>query len=897
MIHPNRPSPPRLAVALISLCLPRGGVREAVLGDLLEMYEAKAASSGRASFWYWGQVPMVGGRFLVRRVVHRHLYRTLFSPPTRSRVDQPGGSLMSDFWSDVRFASRSFRRAPGFATAAVLVLGIGIGAVSLMFSTFNTVVLQPLPFPEPDQLVWAWGMSEQLPRNTVSYSDYGDYHEGTDAFEELATFMIFRRTRVFTGAEGAERVLTYPISANLFAALGVAPQMGRTFVPEEEQTGNDGVAILSYGFWQRKYGGNPDVLGNTITLDGVPAQVVGIMPSEFDYPSGTDVWFPLQRSAGYAQGRGNNNFAVLGRLRDGVSIQQAQAQMDVVARSIAENYPGAKAGTWVSLVPLHERFFGSARSNLLILACLISLVPLVACANVASLFLARAASRRSELASRLALGASRPRLIRQLLTEGLVLAVVGGGVGLLVAYLGGEALRNFAPAALPRLDSIGIDLNVLLITFAAALVMVPIFGLAPAIRGTNMSIGETLKVGGQRGATGGVSKFRNGLVVAQVALSLMLLLASGLLLRSIMNLWRTETGFQTETVLSMSALLPSFKYESPEESEQAWLDVRQRLEAVPGVQAVGFVDRLPLGGRGPVNGVWAAERPPSNQTEELLATRRFASEGYFEALGIPMIAGTHFEQSERWQGSRVSGNVVINEALASLAFPGEEALGKTLVLDWDRPVDLRVIGLARNIRETGPGADPIPTFYLPARWDYDMLSILIRTERDPLALTPNLRQAIQQTDDDITLASIQTFQARLSNSLFQPRFRSIVVGIFAILTLILSAIGLYGVLAYFVRLRSHEISIRLALGSGILSVAGLVLGRGMSLVAVGIVIGLGGAMAGARLLQSWLFGVGSADLLTFCVVTCTLAVVALVACLLPTLRATRLDPAEVMKAE
>jgi predicted permease len=804
---------------------------------------------------------------------------------------------MSDFWSDVRFASRSFRRTPGFSVAAVLVLGIGIGAVSLMFSTFNTVVLQPLPFPEPNRLVWVWGMSEQLPQNTVSYSDYRDYRDGTDAFEGLGSYMIFRRTRVFTGAEGAERVVTFPVSANLFAALGVSPQLGRAFLPEEEQTGNDGVAILSYGFWQRKYGGSPDVLGNTITLDGVPAEVVGIMPTGFDFPSGSDVWFPLQRSASYTQGRGNNNFAIVGRLRDGVTIQQAQAQMDVVARSIAESYPAAKAGTWVSLVPLHERFFGSARSNLLILACIISLVPLVACANVASLFLARAASRRSELAARLALGASRSRVIRQLLTEGLVLAAAGGGVGLLIAYLGGEALRNLAPAALPRLNSIGIDLSVLVITFAAALVMVPIFGLAPAIRGTDMSIGETLKVGGQRGATGGVSRFRNGLVVAQVALSLMLLLASGLLLRSILNLWQTETGIETESVLSMNALLPSFKYQSPEESEQAWLDVRQRLEAVPGVQAVGFVDRLPLGGRGPLNGVWAAERPPSNQSEELAATRRFASEGYFEALEIPLLRGRHFESTERWQGSSVPGNVVINEALANVAFPGEEALGRTLVLDWDRPVDLRVIGLARNICETGPGADPIPTFYLPARWDYDMLSVLIRTERDPLTLTPTLRQAIQQTDDDITVAAIQTMQARLSNRLFQPRFRSVVVGIFAIVTLILSSIGLYGVLAYFVRLRSHEISIRLALGSGIASVAGLVLGRGMTLVAVGIAIGLCGAMAGSRLLQSWLFGVGSADLLTICAVTGTLAVVALIACLLPTLRATRLDPAQVMKAE
>jgi predicted permease len=376
-----------------------------------------------------------------------------------------------------------------------------------------------------------------------------------------------------------------------------------------------------------------------------------------------------------------------------------------------------------------------------------------------------------------------------------------------------------------------------------------------------------------------------------------MLLASGLLLRSILNLWQTDSGFLTESVLSMNALLPTFKYESREESEEIWTELLGRLEAVPGVQAVGVVDRLPLGGRGPVNGVWAAERPPADQSEELTATRRFASEGYFEALGIPLIAGTHFEQSERWQGSRIPGNVVINEALADIAFPGEDALGRTLVLNWDVPVDLQVIGVARNILETGPGSDPWPTFYLPARWDYEMLSILVRAERDPLALTATLRQAIQRTDEDITLASIQTLQSSLSQQLLQPSFRSVVVGIFALITLILSCIGLYGVLAYFVRLRNHEISIRLALGSGSVGVAGLVLGRGMRLVAWGVAIGLGCALAGARLLQGWLFDVGSADLLTICAVTGTLAVVALIACLLPTLRATRLDPAQVMKAE
>ena len=893
----GRTSPPRLATALISRCLPPGAVRETVLGDLREMYADRVNTSRSAALWYWSQVLLVGGRYVVRRIFHRRLYRRLTPSPTNLTGRPSRGSLMTDFWSDIRFAFRSFRRSPGFTIAAVLVLGIGVGAVSLMFSTFNTVVLQPLPFHEPDRLVWVWGMSERLPQNTISYSDYVDYRDGTDAFESLGTSMIFRRTRVLTGADGAERVITYPVSANLFWALGISPEIGRAFLAEEEATGQDRVAIISHGFWQRRHGGNPDVIGSTITLDGVPAEVVGVMPTGFDYPTGTEVWFPLQRDAGYARGRGNNNFAVLGRLRNGVSIQQAQAQMDVVARNIALSYPEVKAGTWITLVPLHERFFGPARNTLLMLAGIISLVPLVACANVASLFMARAVSRGTELASRLALGASRSRVVRQLLAEGLLVAFVGGVVGLVLAYLGGETLRVFAPAALPRLNAIGVDGSVLAVTLAASFLMVPLFSLAPAIRGTDMRIAETLKVGGGRWGSGQGSKSRSLLVVAQVALSLMLLLASGLFLRSILNLQNVNSGFRTESVLSLNVLMPSFKYETPEESEQAWLDVRRQLEAVPGVRAVGFVDRLPLGGEGPKNGVWAAARPPASMAEQLPATRRFASEGYFETLGISLVEGRHFEEAERWQGSAVAGSVVINEALAQLAFPGEDALGRILVLDWDRPVNLEVIGITADIRETGPASDPLATFYLPARWDYDMQSVLIRTERDPLGVAGALRQAIREVDDDITISSVQTMQARLSNTLFQPRFRSAVVGLFALVTLILSSIGLYGVLAYFVSLRSHEICVRLALGSGMAGITRLVLGRGMALVAWGIVIGLVGALAGMRALQSWLFGVSAADPLTICAVSLSLVLVALVACLVPTLRATRLDPAEVMKAE
>ncbi len=882
---PTRVRPTLLARAIVALLVP-AALRDEVVGDLEERFRDIARTRGRwvAARWYWDQ--------LLR-----------MKPIQLRRVGMSSrSSIMTDFGGDLRYTVRSLGRSPAFLIAAVLVLGIGIGAVSLMFSTFNTVVLQPLPFDEPDRLVWVWGSTERMPQNTISYSDYVDYRDGTDAFESLGAAM-FRRTRVLTGGDGAERIITYPVSANFFTTLGISPQLGRAFLPEEEETGRDMAAILSHGFWQRSYGGDPGVIGSTITLDGVPVEVVGVMPAGFvmpvgwSYPADADVWFPLQRNAGYAQGRGNNNFTVLGRLRVGVSIGQAQAQMDVVARNIAESFPEVKAGSWVTLVPLHERFFGAARDTLLMLAGIISLVPLVACANVASLFVARAVSRRTELASRLALGASRTRVIRQLLTEGVVVALAGCVVGLAIAFAGGEALRAFASAALPRLNAIAIDGTVLSVTLVASFIMVPLFGLVPAIRGTDLRIAETLKVGGGRGAGGHGARFRSLLVVAQVALCLMLMLVSGLLARSLAKLQSVDPGFRTETVLTANALLPDFKYDSRGEMEQVWHDLHHRLQVVPGARTIGFVDNPPFAGQGPMYYVWAAERPPATAAEQVPAMRRGGSRGYFDALGIRLLAGRHFEGAEKWFGAGGRGIVMINETLARQFFPGQEPLGKTLVLEWDRPVDLEVVGVTADIRELGPGSDPVATFYLPVRWDYDMLSVVIRTEGYPLGVVGGVTQAIRQVDEDITLSGIQTMEDRLAATLYQPRFRSALVGSFALVSLILSSIGLYGVLAYFVRQRGHEISVRLALGAGSGRVARLVLARGMALVAGGIVIGLVGALVGTRLIESVLFGVVAADPITFCGVSVCLVTVTLVACIVPTLRAVRLDPAEVMKAQ
>ncbi|MCK5651312.1 MAG: ABC transporter permease, partial [Gemmatimonadetes bacterium] len=566
-------NPPRIAQGILGLCLPPGMVRDTVLGDLHEEYVERVEVGNPSSFWYWRETLFLGFRYLLARITRSRIYRIVGSEPSPPVNEPPRGTIMSDLLQDIRFAFRSFRRTPGFTAATIAVLGIGIGAVSLMFSTFNTVVLKPLPLEDQAELVWLWLSSDANPRNTVAYLDYADYRDGVNAFESVAAFMTFSPSAVITGGEEAERVITTYISHDFFSVLGVDLEVGRSFLPEEELVGENQVAILSRGFWQQRFGGDPSIVGSTVTLDGRPVEVVGVVPTGFGFKNNVDIWFPLQQDAGYSLGRGNNNFLVVGRLRPDATLEQAQAQADVVARNIADAYPEVKTGWGALLQPLTGVLFGGIRASLLVLLGIIALVPLVACANVGSLFLARAAARQTELAARFALGADRARVMRQLLTESLLVALAGGLVGLGIAYGGGKALQIYAPAVLPRLGTIGIDSNVMLFTLIASLLTVPLFGVLPALRGTDMRIADKLKVGGGRGASHQKGSFRSGLVVAQVALSLMLMIASGLFYRSFVSLQGVDPGFQAESVVSFQLQLPPAKYQTAEEIEQAWDEV------------------------------------------------------------------------------------------------------------------------------------------------------------------------------------------------------------------------------------------------------------------------------------------------------------------------------------
>jgi predicted permease len=569
--------------------------------------------------------------------------------------------------------------------------------------------------------------------------------------------------------------------------------------------------------------------------------------------------------------------------------------MAAVAANIATMYPDSKAGWGVQLQDLHEVFFGAAGTTILLLMGIIALVPLVACANVASLFMARAIARRTEIASRLALGAARSRLVRQLLTESIVMAGGGALVGLALAFAGGETLRRLAPAALPRLDEIGVDGNVMLFTLIAALLTIPLFAVMPALRSTDMDVAATLKTGGERGSGGRRPTARSVLVVAQVALSLMLMLASGLLLRGYLSLQAEDPGYRAGNLVLSRVALPAFKYETAEQVAQTWDEVMLRVRGIPGVVAVGAVDYPPPRGIGPYNSVWASQRPPASAADQQGATRRFVTDGFFDVMGIATRAGRTFEPEDEQAGQPV---VVINEALARQFFPGEDPVGQTLVLEW--PVDLTVLGVVADMKEQGPGTTTFPTFYLPA-WFSPRLSLylLARTNGAPLGLAGPLRAALRAAEPDIPDAPVQTMEDRLSAALFQPKFRSALVAAFALVSLVLSAIGLYGVLAYFVRRHGHELGIRLALGATGGEAARLVLRRGLVLAVWGIVIGLVAGIAAMRFVlgRGWLSGIDLFDPLTWAGVSLALVLVAVAACALPAARALRLDPREVMRTE
>jgi len=808
---------------------------------------------------------------------------------TRARL-----GFIADFVMDLRLAGRNMRKHSGFTLVSLLILAIGIGGVTVMYSTLNGVALRPLPYDEPDRLVWVQAITDAGRPNTLSALDYFDYREQCSSFASLGAHLTFRPGVIITSEDEPERVIATTVSHNLFSTLGVAPLHGRTFTLDEEVLGGPNVVILSYGLWQRRYGGDPSIVGTGITINGASFDVVGVLPEGFDYPAGVQLWSPMQRGGPAESGRGNNNFWMIGRLADGVSIEQAQSEMDVLAAHISETYPDSKGGWGVQLVPLHDRFFAGVRSSMLLLLGAVSLVLLIVCANLSSIFMAKVTSRRNEFAIRLSLGAPRGAIIRQLMTESMVITLLGSLGGILLALQGIHVLKIIGPGNLPRLQTVSIDTTVLAVMVTVSILTGLLFGIVPAIRSSQVSLDKSLKEGGH--STEGMRslRMRSVLVVTQVALSLTLLIGSGLLIRSFLRLQQVDPGMEPAGLLIMGVQLPSFTYSDRGQRERFFDETLERIRALPGVLDASAVDGFPLYG-GLWNGIWPADRPPADASERIAATRRFAMEGYFRTLGVPVLTGRTFESTDRAGSQTVT---VVSRTLAEQVFPGEDSVGKILTLPWGDGIPLEIIGVVGDLPDYGLGADSRPVFYLPNRqYPQTTLSLAIRVDGEPTTLVPAIRSTIREVDKDVPITNISTMEARLSGSTAGFRFLMLLLGTFAAIAIILASIGLYGVLAYFVSQRTREMGIRIAMGAGPKDVMYQVIRRGVIWAGSGLVFGLLGGLLASTLLRSMLFATTPIDPLTYLLVSLFLALVAILACLIPARRAVRVDPLIALRAE
>jgi putative ABC transport system permease protein len=812
---------------------------------------------------------------------------------------------MNTFWQDLRFAARMLWKNPAFTVVAVIALALGVGANTAIFSVVNAVLLKPLAYANPGELVLINHNYRKIDlKASVSAPGYAHYRDNAKSFSDVSAFTAWNVN--LTGEGEPERLEGMTVTANLFPMLGAHAAQGRTFSAEESQPGNNKVVVLSDAFWRRRFGGLSGVVGKTITLNGENYTVAGIMPPGFQFGRelgpGPDIWSPI---AFTPQDLNPNNLtneylAVLARLKPGVTAEQAQAELDSIAVNLRRQYmPGADESNWgLLLTPLDESIVGNIRTALLVLLGAVLLVLLIACANVANLLLARAASRQKEVAVRMALGASRWRLVRQLLTESLLLALAGGSLGLLLAMWCVDLLLKLNNTMIPRTGEIGLDRNVLLFTLGVSLLTGIVFGLAPAFQASKVNLQNTLKEGGRSGRAGIRRGVRNALVVAEISLAVVLLVGAGLLIRSFLQLQQVNPGFQPQGVLAMQVSLPPTKYaERPQKAAfaQQMLD---EVRALPGVKSAAAITSLPMSGWNQ-SGSFRIEGKVIEQGQSSPhGDRWLATDEYFQTMSIPLVRGRYFEAHDT---ADAPGVVIIDEELARKYWPGEDPVGKRITFEGgaQQPRWREVVGIVGHVKNERLEGESRVQYYVPyaQRANSADLFVVARTDGDPASLAGAVRGAIMSVDKDLPVYRVMTMEQMVSDSLAQRRFSMFLLGVFAALALVLAVVGLYGVMSYAVAQRTHEIGLRLALGAQAMDILKMIVGQGMFLVGVGLAAGLVGALALTRVMTSLLYGVSATDPLTYVGIALLLAVVALVASYVPARRATKVDPMIALRYE
>ena len=812
---------------------------------------------------------------------------------------------MNTLTQDLTYAFRMLLKHPGVSAIAVITLALGIGVNSAIFSLVNAIVLRPLPYANSQQLMVVWGNLHKagLEEIEISALEFRDFQQQCQAFDQIAAYSTEGLN--LTGVDQPERLRGAAISANLFSTLAVQTQLGRNFSAEEDQPGNDDRAILSYGLWQRRFGGDPLAVNKTIQLDGRTLTIVGIMPADFHFPDkDTEVWIPLAFSPDLLteNNRGSHFLNVIARLKPGVTQAQAQADLDTVTARLSQEHTSTyRAGFGATVRSLHEDLVGNLRRAMLVLLGAVGLVLLIACANVAHLRLVSATSRYREFAIRAALGANRGRVVQQFLTENILLSLLGGAAGLALAVWVVRALVVLMPKDTPRLEEIKLDYRVVLFTFATSLLTGIVFGLAPAFQAARTNLNDVLKEAGRSGSdTSRRLRLRNLLVVSEFALSLVLLIGAGLMIKSLLRLQEVKPGFDSANLLTMRVALPSSKYENFKQSHAFFEQLFDRLQARPEVKSVGAINLLPFGGSGGDRSFSIEDQPTPAGRSRPDEQIRFVTPGYFSTMAIPMLSGRDFTRRDLPDTPQVA---IVNSAFARKFWPNGNAIGKRISFSANNPKWYEIVGVVGNVKHRGLDIADSPELYIPAfqplfaDGNMPSLYLAVRAANDPLQLAGMIRNEVAAIDRDQPVSSLMTMDQRISDSIAPRRFNMFVLGLFAARALVLAAIGIYGIMAFSVVQRTHEIGVRMALGASAGDVLKLVLRSGFKLAAIGIVVGLIAAFVATRVLSSLLYEVSATDPSIFFIDAFLLAAAALLACYIPARRATRVDPLVALRYE